>query len=232
MALNFGEFCKVVPPTTCFEVHVAKDTFKFTAAHFVAYPGFRERLHGHNYRISVRLLGTRTIGQDGYVLDYGDIKAVTKKVCKEMNEYFICPMLSPVIQITELTDDKGTKSVQLICEDGTKFLFPKEDCAMLPIAHSTTEELAIYMWGKILDELDAEYLLKRGIHTMEITCAEAVGQEAVFRMKIPENVSKEEMKPLYDVKNYIASGDLIARPCPTLKKQDSLSLRGCPHCGR
>ena len=53
---------------TQFEIVVSKDTFKFNAAHFVAYPGFRERLHGHNYRVKVRIIGSHTIGRDGYVL--------------------------------------------------------------------------------------------------------------------------------------------------------------------
>ena len=42
-----------------FEVFVGKEDFKFSAAHFVAYDGFRERLHGHNYQVAVRLKGTK-----------------------------------------------------------------------------------------------------------------------------------------------------------------------------
>jgi 6-pyruvoyl-tetrahydropterin synthase len=40
-----------------FEVFVGKEDFKFSAAHFVAFDGFRERLHGHNYQVAVRLKG-------------------------------------------------------------------------------------------------------------------------------------------------------------------------------
>ena len=54
-----------------FEVCVG--AFKFNAAHFVAFPGFRERLHGHNYAVAVRLRGAVS-DADGYVLDFGDIK--------------------------------------------------------------------------------------------------------------------------------------------------------------
>ena len=39
--------------TQTFRVHVTKDYLKFNAAHFIAYKGFREALHGHNYRVSV-----------------------------------------------------------------------------------------------------------------------------------------------------------------------------------
>lgn len=40
-----------------FEVFIGKEDFKFSSSHFVAYDGFRERLHGHNYTCSVRLKG-------------------------------------------------------------------------------------------------------------------------------------------------------------------------------
>eukprot|EP00957_Ditylum_brightwellii_P037752 2854862-Ditylum_brightwellii.AAC.1 len=49
---------------------------------------------------------------------------------------------------------------------------------------------------------------------MEITVAEAVGQEAVFRMKVPEK-GLEENDPLVDVRRYIKNGDIIPMPCPT-----------------
>jgi hypothetical protein len=37
----------------------------------------------------------------------------------------------------------------MACEDGARFLLPKGDCAMLPIVHSTAEELAQYLWHRI-----------------------------------------------------------------------------------
>lgn len=216
---------------TNFEVNVSKDTFKFNAAHFVAYNGFRERLHGHNYKLSIRLLGSRTLGQDGYVLDFGDLKAVAKNVCKELNEYFILPMNSDVISFQE--DDKG-QNWKLVCQDGAEFSFPKSDCAMLPIVHSTVEEIAIYCWGQILIGLDAKYLIQRGIHTMEVTCAEAIGQEAVFRMKIPDTSDRNEILNLCNVKSYIQKGDIVPKPCLPLKqkKEDASCVLSCAHCGK
>ena len=40
-----------------YRVHVFKDYLKFSAAHFIAYRGFREPLHGHNYQVSVQVEG-------------------------------------------------------------------------------------------------------------------------------------------------------------------------------
>lgn len=196
--------------TASFEVRVAKDYFKFTAAHFVAFRGFRERLHGHNYSVTVKLLGSNQICHDGYVLDFGCVKTATRRVCKDLNEHFLCPMLSDVLDIK--VDEK---SVKITCEDGAVFMFPKNDCALLPIVHATAEELAVYLWDKILCELDASVLLRRGIHTLEVTVSEAVGQEAIFRMAIPDNGSK------VSVCSFIRDLNIQPSPCPSCQSHEA-----------
>jgi 6-pyruvoyl-tetrahydropterin synthase len=188
-----------------FEVHVAKEAFKFNAAHFVAFNGFRERLHGHNYTVGVRLFGARRIGSDGYLIDFGDVKDVVKRICKKLNEHFLCPTLSDVMDIN-VSDD----TVTLKCQDGALFSFPKGDCAMLPIVHATTEELAVYLYGDILSQLGAERLLGRGIHTMEVNVAEAPGQDATFRLEIPADCSDSA---IFDVRTYLATGEVSVTPC-------------------
>lgn len=45
------------PEPELFEVFVGKEDFKFSCSHFVAFEGYRERLHGHNYSVGVRLKG-------------------------------------------------------------------------------------------------------------------------------------------------------------------------------
>ena len=210
-------------PTTTFEVNVSKDTFKFNAAHFVAFPGFRERLHGHNYKVGVRLLGRRQIGPDGYVIDFGCIKEVCKKVCNRLNEHFICPQYSDVLQIYH---ENG--SVRIECEDGAVFVFPRQDCCILPLVHATTEELSIYLWAEILNGLNADYLIKRGIHTMEVTVAESIGQEATFRLEIPE---KLEGNYHLDVRKFITESEIVPMPCETETMSASPPLSSCcPQC--
>ena len=252
-----------------FEIYVSKDTFKFNASHFVAYRGFRERLHGHNYRASVRLVGGGgTIGGDGYVLDFGCVKMAVKDVCKAMNEYFIVPMLSDVLDIVVVEDDGdgggvrggdddggrgaggesaeggggesttttttttttggglgkrrrarstcGGGTVTIACEDGSKFVFPRHDCLLLPIMHTTAEELAIYLYGKVLSKLNANYLIERGVDVMEVTVSEAVGQEASFRLAIPRDKGEGgKGEDPFDVASYVRRGRIPAMPCAT-----------------
>eukprot|EP00980_Cylindrotheca_fusiformis_P003139 scaffold721_cov131-Cylindrotheca_fusiformis.AAC.29 len=193
---------------TSFEVYVSKEDFKFHAAHFVAFKGYRERLHGHNYKVGVRVLGSRKIAADGYVVDFGNIKKVTRKVCKELNEHFICPTLSDVLDISAKDG-----SVSIVCQDGSTFVFPEGDCVMLPIAHATTEELAIYLWGQIVSGLSGKYLLQRGVHTMEVVVNEAVGQEAIFRHEI---AGDGQDNGILDVRNFIMDADLMPMPCQSI----------------
>jgi dihydroneopterin triphosphate aldolase (PTPS-III) / 6-pyruvoyltetrahydropterin synthase len=199
-----------------FEIHVAKDTFKFNAAHFVAFDGFRERLHGHNYTVSVRLFGNHQIGADGYLLDFGDVKSVVKEVCKNLNERFLCPCYSDVIDIQQRDG-----SLFLKCQDGALFVMPITDCAMLPIVHATTEELAVYLYGQILTRLGAEKLRQRNIHTMDINVSEAPGQDASFRLQIPNSIVD---KDCWDVRTYLPSRKLNVKPC--LKIDSSTCLCG------
>ncbi len=38
-------------------------------------------------------------GHDGYLIDFGDIKKVTRTLCKELNEHLIVPTRSDVMTI-------------------------------------------------------------------------------------------------------------------------------------
>ena len=59
--------------------------------------GFREKLHGHNYRLAVTITGQ--VGPDGYVVDFGEIKKISRVICKDLNESFLVPMNSDALKV-------------------------------------------------------------------------------------------------------------------------------------
>ena len=83
-----------------FSIHVTKENLKFSAAHFIAYPGFREPLHGHNYQVGVRVEGR--LGATGYVLDFGLIKKITKEIADRLDERTIIPANSECLEIERM----------------------------------------------------------------------------------------------------------------------------------
>jgi 6-pyruvoyl-tetrahydropterin synthase len=142
-----------------FSIEIRHPEFKFNASHFIAISdgtGFREKLHGHNYTVVVKMKGSSPPLANGYLVDFGEVKKVVKTICKEeFNERFICPMLSAALSIAStsvpsLTTSQFAEQIQITCEDGSFFSFPKGDVVCLPIRHSSVEELARYMWCEII----------------------------------------------------------------------------------
>jgi 6-pyruvoyl-tetrahydropterin synthase len=156
-----------------YSVVVAKDYLKFAAAHFIAYRGFREPLHGHNYQVSVRI--EAALGPDGYVLDFGLVKRVAKGLCEELDERVLLPERSDCLGVTRTGD-----GVEVTTETGDRFHFPAADVRLLPIAHSSAEELAAYLAARLRTTLAAE-AGGRHIVAIEVGVAEAPGQVAYCR---------------------------------------------------
>src|SRR5438552_17300208 len=113
-----------------YSVVVAKDYLKFAAAHFIAFPGFREPLHGHNYQVSVRV--EAELGADGYVLDFGLVKRVAQGLCRELDERVLLPEASDCLRVAATT-----AAVAVTTETGDIFRFPAADVRPLPLRHTS-----------------------------------------------------------------------------------------------
>jgi len=159
-----------------FSIYVAKENLKFSAAHFIAYPGFREPLHGHNYQVGVRVEGR--LLPTGYVLDFGLIKRLTKEIVDRLDERTLVPAESDCLQIEHL--DNGQLR---ICYGADEFRLPLSDACLLPIGHSSAEELARFIWKELHDALKAQRALQ-GIMSIEISVAEGPGQAAIYRAEV------------------------------------------------
>ena len=153
-----------------YRVEVSSDHLRFAAAHFIAYPGVREPLHGHNYQVSVRV--EAALGADGYVLDFGLVKRIADGLCRELTERTILPTRSDCVEVA-----KRGGSVHVVTEDGGRFEFPAADCVLLPIVHSSAEEIAAYLLGRLREALAAE-VAARGVRSIVVGVAEAPGQTA------------------------------------------------------
>ena len=154
-----------------FRVQVTKDYLKFSAAHFIAYPGFRERLHGHNYRVSVAAEGQ--LGRQGYVVDFGVVKKIARKLCDRLDERILVPACSDCLTIEE----RGATIV--LNYEGDEFQFPAADAILLPIIHSSAEELAQYLAAELKAELETEGIAS--LSWIEVGVEESFGQAAIYR---------------------------------------------------
>jgi 6-pyruvoyl-tetrahydropterin synthase len=153
-----------------YRVEVSPEFLRFSSAHFIAYPGFREPLHGHNYQMAVRV--EAALGPDGYVLDFGLVKRIAEGLCAELSEHTILPARSDCLVL-----DVYGGTVRVTTADGGRFEFPAADCVLLPIVHSSAEELAAYLLGRLRHALATE-VSGRNVRSIAVGVAEAPGQTA------------------------------------------------------
>ena len=160
-----------------FRVAVTKDNQVFAAAHFIRFPGHRcERLHGHNYRTRVVVEG----GLDPeahYVLDFSELKHLMKRLTDEMDHKVLLPLHNPMIQVRE----EG-ESVNVAVAGKARYVFPRIDCALLPVPNTTVEMLAQYLAGRVCKELAAAGSV--ALRAVEVEVEENFGQSATYRESI------------------------------------------------
>ena len=128
-------------------VSVERNRLRFAAAHMATFLGDCEPLHGHNYDILIDIEGGLT--DDSWVWDFGDLKRTTKAIADELDHKFLLQRESRVLGITEHADSWE------ITYGARRYVFPREDVAVLPIDNSTAERLAEWIAGRLAVELGA-----------------------------------------------------------------------------
>ena len=137
----------------------------FSAAHFI--PDYERcgRLHGHSYAIHAAVEGETD--EMGIVIDFGELKRAMKKIADEIDHHMIVPGRG------DLKISRNDGEVEVVFEK-KRYVFPEEDCIILPIDSSSAESLASY----ILDRLIEEMKMPSGVTSLEVGVDEGFGQGA------------------------------------------------------
>ena len=160
-----------------FRVSVSKDYLVFASAHFITFEGHRcEGLHGHNYRASVTLEGELD-EEAWFVFDFVEIKKIMSRLCDEIDHLVLLPLQSERVKVTE----EG-EMVKVAVDGKPRYMFPRRDCALLPVPNTTVEMLAHLLTDRLRAEL--ETLGARGVTAIEMEVEENFGQAAVYRLSL------------------------------------------------
>ncbi len=169
------EICRVGHgPAACYgnkmerltTLYISKESHKFSAAHFTIFSATeRERLHGHNYAVSLRLVAP--VGDNGFSADYNVYKNRVADLADSLDEYMLLAGDSPHQQVE---DDGDSYRVTF---NGETMRFLKSDTQVLPVLNVTVEELSHYLLGKLVEISAGEDLRE-----MELSVASGPGQRA------------------------------------------------------
>ncbi len=147
-------------------VRLDKADFQFCAAHFCVFPGEREPLHGHNYRVYVELGGR--VDDLGYVAEFGWLKGVVRQLVATLDHRVLIAADCPELRV----EDEGENLAVHWRDDG--WSFPRGDVVCLPVKNSTAELLAGYIWQQIRDQLGDG----QGWQRLTVEVEETPGQRA------------------------------------------------------
>lgn len=153
-----------------YRVRVTKDDLVFSSGHFITYMGGRcEPIHGHNYRVAVEVEGDLD-PVDHYVFDFIALRDLTRTLVGELDHKMLLPTRSRLIRL----EDDGPN---WRARHGDRFWsFPRDECALLPVANTTAELLADYLAGRLFEAFAARALAPPAVLRVEVE--ENFGQSA------------------------------------------------------
>ena len=157
-------------------IYINKQSHKFSIAHYTIFSSTqRERLHGHNYSVSARLVAP--LGENGFSADYNLYKSLIKAACDDLDEYMVLAKNSPYQSVIE---ENGEYVVSFGRE---KFRFLCSDTLLLPIRNVTVEELSYYLLDKLRDDLIRDDLIE-----IDIYVSSGPGQKAAASWRADQGI--------------------------------------------
>ena len=146
-------------------LYIDKESHKFSAAHYTIFSATeRERLHGHNYSVSARIVAP--MGENGFSADYNVYKVRLAALCESLDEYMLLAGASPYQQVEE------AGPCFRVTYDGQEMLFLQSDTLVLPITNATVEEFSYYLLQRLI-EVSADDDLRE----IELCVASGPGQK-------------------------------------------------------
>ncbi|HXE57490.1 MAG TPA: 6-pyruvoyl tetrahydropterin synthase family protein [Gemmatimonadales bacterium] len=157
-----------------FKVSVSKDYLVFASAHFITFRGHQcESLHGHNYRVGVTVEGA-VDPECAFVVDFAILKHVVKRLIDPIDHKVLLPTENPKLRYEERD---GKLHVHYF--DQLQYVFPRGDCALLPISNTTAEMIAQYLARRVRAELEQAGADR--VTGVEVEVEESFGQAATYR---------------------------------------------------
>ncbi len=154
-------------------IYVGKDAHKFSAAHMTVFPdGTKERLHGHNFQVTVAL-DLSEIGFKSF-LDFGVVKTALNAQCKEWDDRLLLAENCPHFKV----DSRSASELDFrLC--GKRYVIPSEEVVLLPLENIATETLAQEFCDRFRQRLDPA-LLQGLVLGIEVHITESRGQGGVY----------------------------------------------------
>lgn len=152
-------------------LHLFKQNFKFSSAHFLIFDEHRaEKLHGHNYHVSVEIWGpqdSHDLDGKGFYVDFNVFKKFIKARLDQWDEMVLLPALQPEMKIT-----RKSPSLEVVFRDRF-YVFPENEVCLLPVTNTSVEQLSKILATEFFEAFKTYQLRK-----IQVMVEETPGQGA------------------------------------------------------
>ncbi len=154
-------------------VRMRKAVHVFSAGHFITLTDtLCEPIHGHNWTVAADVEGP--MDAHGMVVDFILLRDRLSEILAELDHRMLLPTANPLIAV-ETADGEVTARF-----GGRRWVFPAEECVLLPMVNTTAELLARWIGLRLTAALSAAGRPVAG--TLRIEVDECLGQSAVWEM--------------------------------------------------
>ncbi len=134
------------PASPQYRVLLQKEQLVFSSAHFITFAGdICECLHGHNYGVKAEVEGP--LDENRYVVDFIAFRDTLAGVVKQLDHHMLIATKHPLITVEEIHQEGGDEV--LVRFRNKRWIFPAEDCKLLPIGNTTAEEIASWIANEV-----------------------------------------------------------------------------------
>ena len=164
--------------TERYRVRVTKDHLVFSAAHFITFNGnICERLPGHNWRVAMEVAGP--LDENSYVFDFIALRDATQRLANELEHRVLLPTQHQAIHV--IADEREVTAT--FAE--RRWVFPREDCVLLPIANTTAELIARWLAYQ-LKEVIRKHIGGQNLESLTVEVEENFGQWAICEISLDD----------------------------------------------
>jgi len=167
--------------TQRFSVRLRKAVHVFCAGHFITLSDeLCEPVHGHNWMVGVDVEGQPD--GHGMVVDFIVLRDQLSAIVARLDHRMLLPLHNNLLDVSTATAAPaagGTGNAEVTVRfKGRRWVFPADECVLLPVENTTAEWLAHWIGGELVAAMAAAGTPIAGRLRIEVD--ECLGQSAVW----------------------------------------------------
>jgi 6-pyruvoyltetrahydropterin/6-carboxytetrahydropterin synthase len=160
-----------------YHVRLRKAVHVFCAGHFITLSDeLCEPVHGHNWLVGVDVEGQPD--RHGMVVDFIALRDALTAIATRLDHKMLLPTQNPLLTVATGTGPHGHAEITVTFRNRRRWIFPADECVLLPAANTTAEWIARWIGGELARSLAAAGHAPPA--TLRVEVDECLGQSAVW----------------------------------------------------